>query len=54
MDEILEILSKDSRRTPQEIAKLTGESVEAVKKAIKGYEDNGVILQYKTRDCSIC
>jgi DNA-binding Lrp family transcriptional regulator len=48
MDEILEILSKDSRRTPQEIAKLTGKSVEAVKKIIKDLEDSGVILQYKT------
>ncbi len=48
MDEILEILSKDARRTPQEIAKLTSKSVEAVKKSVKEYEDNGVILQYKT------
>ena len=48
MDEILEILSKDARRTPQEIAKLCGKSPEAVKKAIKEYEDNEVILQYKT------
>lgn len=47
MDDILEVLAKDSRRTPQEIAKLTGKSVEAVKKAVKDYEDNGVILQYK-------
>lgn len=48
MDDILEILSKDARRTPQEIAKLASRSVDAVKKAIKAYEDNGVILQYKT------
>lgn len=48
MDDILEILSKDARRTPQEIAKLTGKSPEAVKKAIKEYEDNGVIMRYKT------
>lgn len=47
MDEILEILSKDARRTPQEVAKLSGKSAEAVKKAIKEYEDAGVILQYK-------
>jgi DNA-binding Lrp family transcriptional regulator len=48
MDEILEILAKDARKTPQEVAKLTGKKVENVKKAIKGYEDNGVIVQYKT------
>jgi len=48
MDDILEILSKDARRTPQEIAKLTSKSAEKVKKAIKEYEDSGVILQYKT------
>jgi DNA-binding Lrp family transcriptional regulator len=48
MDEILEILAKDARKTPQEVAKLTGKKVENVKKAIKEYEDSGVILQYKT------
>jgi DNA-binding Lrp family transcriptional regulator len=48
MDDILEILSKDARRTPQEIAKLVSKSVESVKKTIKEYEENGVILQYKT------
>ena len=48
MDEILEVLVKDARRTPQEVAKLTGKSLEAVKKAIKEHEDSGVIMQYKT------
>jgi DNA-binding Lrp family transcriptional regulator len=48
MDEILEILAKDARKTPQDIAKLTGKKVESVKKVIKDYEDNGVIVQYKT------
>jgi DNA-binding Lrp family transcriptional regulator len=48
MDEILEILAKDARKTPQEVAKLTGKKIESVKKAIKDYEDNGVIVQYKT------
>ena len=48
MDEILEILSQDSRRTPEEIAKLTGQTEEAVKKAIKGYEKGGIIVKYKT------
>ena len=48
MDEILEILAKDARKTAQEVAKLTGKKVENVKKAIKDYEDKGVIVQYKT------
>ncbi len=48
MDEILELLSKDARITPQEIAKLTGKSVESVKKAVKKYEQEGVIVKYKT------
>ena len=47
MDEILEILSKDARISPEEMAKLTGESVASVKKAITKYEKNGTILKYK-------
>ena len=48
MDEILEILSNDARMSTGEIAKLTGKSVDAVQKAIKKYEKNGVIVKYKT------
>lgn len=48
MDEILEILEKDARITPQEIAKMTKKKVDAVKNAIKKYEKEGVILKYKT------
>lgn len=48
MNEILEILSHSARITPEEIAKLTGQSVTAVKNAIKKYEKEGVIVQYKT------
>jgi len=48
MDEILEILSNDARVTLEEIAKLTGKNVAVVKKAIKKYEDDGVIVKYKT------
>ena len=47
MDEILEVLSQDARATPQEIARLTGKSVAAVKEAIKKFEKGGVILKYK-------
>ena len=48
MDEILEILANDARITPEEIAKLTGKSVAAVKGAIKKYENDGIIVKYKT------
>ena len=48
MDEILEILSKDARVDAKQIAKLTGKSVEQVNKVIKKYEDDGVIVKYKT------
>lgn len=48
MDEILEILEKDSRLTPEDIAKMVGKSVNSVKAIIKKYEKDGVILKYKT------
>ncbi len=48
MDEILQILESDARITPEEIAKLTGQTVAAVKKAINSYEKGGIIAKYKT------
>ena len=48
MDEILDILSNDARITPQEVSKLTGKSVDSVKKVIKKYEKSGAIVKYKT------
>jgi DNA-binding Lrp family transcriptional regulator len=47
MDDILEILKNDARVTAEEIAKMTKKSVAAVKKAIKAYEADGTIVQYK-------
>jgi len=47
MDEILEILEKDARVTPEEIAKMTRKKVADIKKKIKQYEQDGVILKYK-------
>ena len=47
MDEILEILEKDARTTPEEIAKMLKKKPRAVKEAIKKYEKEGVILKYK-------
>ncbi|MBU1061349.1 MAG: Lrp/AsnC family transcriptional regulator [Candidatus Omnitrophica bacterium] len=48
MKEILEILEKDARLTPEEISKTLKKSVGTVKKAIKKFEKDGVILKYKT------
>ena len=48
MDEILEVLTNDARVSAKEIAKLTGKSEDSVKSAIKRYENNGVIVKYKT------
>ena len=48
MDEILEILEKNARITPEEIAKMLKRNVSGVRKAIKKFEKQGVILGYKT------
>ena len=48
MDEILEVLEKDARLTPEEIAKMIGKSAATVRSSIKKYEKDGVILRYKT------
>lgn len=48
MDEILNILEKDARITPEEIATMTGKTTINVKNAIKKYEKQGVIVKYKT------
>ena len=47
MDVILELLQKDARISAQEISKLTKIKVEDVKKRIKKYEKDGVIVGYK-------
>lgn len=48
MDEILEVLEKDARSTPEDIAKMLKKKPLAIKEAIKKYEKDGVILKYKT------
>ncbi|HBM74506.1 MAG TPA: AsnC family transcriptional regulator, partial [Clostridiaceae bacterium] len=48
MDEILEILEGNSRYSEDEIAVMTGKSVEEVHKAIKEYEEQNVIVGYTT------
>lgn len=48
MDEILELLEKDARLSYGDIARLLKRNVASVKKAIKRYEKQGIILRYKT------
>lgn len=48
MEEVLEILERDSRYSAKEIATMMGKTEEEVKEAIKNYEDSGVIAGYKT------
>ena len=47
MDEILEILEQKARLTPEEIARMLKKSASSVRKAIKKFEKQGVILGYK-------
>ncbi len=46
MEEILDILEKNGRRTPAEIAAMLGKDEAAVAKAMAEYEKNGVINAY--------
>jgi len=48
MDEILEVLEKNARITPEEIARMLKRSTASVRKAIKKFEKQGVVLGYKT------
>lgn len=48
MDEVLEILEKDARITPEEIAKMLKRKPKEIRGAIKKYEKEGVIIKYKT------
>ena len=47
-DEILTILARDARTPFETIAKMTGRSVEEVEKAVRNYEQTGVIKTYYT------
>ena len=47
MDEILEILEKDARTSPEEIAKMLKKKPQDVKRAIAKYEKEGIIVKYK-------
>ncbi|MDD4002929.1 MAG: Lrp/AsnC family transcriptional regulator [Clostridia bacterium] len=46
MHKILDILQRDSRYTPKQIAVMLGKSEEEVKNAIENLEKNGTIVKY--------
>ena len=48
MDEILEILEKNARATPDEIARMLKRKSSSVKSSIKKLEKQGIIVGYKT------
>lgn len=48
MEQILEILEKDCKITPEQIAVMLDKDPAAVAAAIKSYEKDGIILGYKT------
>ena len=47
MDQILQILEKDCRFTPEQLAQKCGREVEEIKATIRKLESEGVILGYK-------
>ena len=48
MDEILEVLEKNSRYKDEDIATMTGKTVEEVREAIRNYEEENIIAGYTT------
>jgi DNA-binding Lrp family transcriptional regulator len=46
--EVLKILEKDARLTPEQVAAMTGSTAEEVSKIIKKAEDEHAIVKYKT------
>ena len=48
MEEILEILEQNSRYTDEQIAVMTGKTVEEVREAIRDYEEKSIIAGYTT------
>ena len=48
MKDILDILKKDSRYTPKQIATMLGKEEQEISDAIKKYDDEGIIVGYTT------
>lgn len=47
MDELLEILEQDARISHEEIAKMLKKKPDDIRKSVRKYEKDGVILKYK-------
>ena len=47
MSELLSLLKKNSRETPENLAKMMNITVEEVKKQISELEENGIIRAYQ-------
>ncbi|HEX2170827.1 MAG TPA: Lrp/AsnC family transcriptional regulator [Dehalococcoidia bacterium] len=48
MEDILRILERDARATPDQIARQTGRAADEVARLIKDAEERGIIVRYKT------
>jgi len=48
LKDILKVLENDSRTTPEQLSKMTGDSVAEVKRQIEKAEKDRLILKYKT------
>jgi DNA-binding Lrp family transcriptional regulator len=48
MEEILEVLEKNSRYSDEQIAVMTGKTVDEVREAIRDYEEKSIIAGYTT------
>ena len=46
MEDVLRLLEKDARFTPQQLAAMTGDSVAAVEEMLRKFEEENVILGY--------
>lgn len=46
--DVLKVLEKDARLSPEKLASMTGHPLEKVRKAIQRAEDERIILKYKT------
>ncbi len=48
MDEILTILEQDARTSIESLSRMTGRSMDDVRKSVADYEKSGIIKNYKT------
>lgn len=48
MEKLLHLLENDASLTPEQLAPMCGKTVDEIREAIRKYEDEGVIVGYKT------